>query len=179
MMAKGILAALQRLQKVSPTAPTDNEKQPPLNEFPTVEQNITSNVSVERVTEQSQSINDGPLHSPPNPPIPTPQIRPAPHPPSHPTSQPSIHPIPPPQNYPPSQPASHPIPHPQGHPTPQSSNHHVPPRQDSPNPNSEPSLRDLMSLLLKTNESINQTNAQLDQTNAKMDHQQDGQRSPQ
>ena len=44
MMAKGILAALQRLQKVSPTAPPDSEKHPPFNELPTVEKNITSNV---------------------------------------------------------------------------------------------------------------------------------------
>ena len=78
MMAKGILAALQRLQKVSPTAPTDNENQPPLNEFPTADQNITSNVSVEKVTEQPRSVNHGPLHSPPNSPTPTHQIRPIP-----------------------------------------------------------------------------------------------------
>ena len=169
MMSTGILAALQRLHKASPTAPPDYEKQPPFNECPTVEQNITSNVSVERVTEQPQSINDGPVHFPLDPPIPTPQIRPAPPPPSHPTSQPSSHPIPPPQNYPPSQ----------IHHASQPSNHHIPPGQDSPNPTSEPSLRDLMSLLLKTNESINQTNAKVNQTNAKVDHQQDGQRSPQ
>ena len=84
MMSTGILAALQRLHKVSPTAPTDNEKQPPFNDFPTVEENITSNVPVERVTEQSQSINDSQVHSPPNHPIP----------------QPPNHLIPPPQNHP-------------------------------------------------------------------------------
>ena len=52
MVATGILAALQR---------------------------FTSKVSEESVTEQSQSVNDGPVHSPPNSPSPIHQ--------NHPTSQ--------------------------------------------------------------------------------------------
>ena len=60
--------SLARMSHVSPTAPPVYEPQPHFNDFPTVEQNITSNVSVERVTEQTPSSNDGTVHSPPNPP---------------------------------------------------------------------------------------------------------------
>ena len=65
-------------EQVSPSTPPDNEKHPPLNEFPTTDQNIPSNVSVGKVTEQSQSVNHGPPHSPPNSPTPTHQILPIP-----------------------------------------------------------------------------------------------------
>ena len=65
-------------EQVSPSTPPDNEKHPPLNEFPTKDQNIPSNGSVGKVTEQSQSVNHGPLHSPPNSPTPTHQILPIP-----------------------------------------------------------------------------------------------------
>ena len=53
-------------EQVSPSTPPDNEKHHPLNEFPTTNQNIPSNVSVGKVTEQSQSVNHGPPHSPLN-----------------------------------------------------------------------------------------------------------------
>ena len=76
MMAKGILAALQR---------------------------FTSKVLEESVTEQSQSVNDGPVRSPPNSPSPIHQIRPNPSPQSHPISEPPSNTIPSPQNHPTSQ----------------------------------------------------------------------------
>ena len=61
-------------EQVSPATPLDDVKHPPLNVFPTKDQNIPSNGSVGKVTEQSQSVNHGPLHSPPNSPNPTHQI---------------------------------------------------------------------------------------------------------
>ena len=76
MVATGILAALQR---------------------------FTSKVSEESVTEQSQSVNDDPVHFPPNSPSPIHQIRPNPSPQSHPISEPPSNTIPSPQNHPTSQ----------------------------------------------------------------------------
>ena len=70
MMTTSILAALQRLHKVSPAAPPDHEKQPPFNELPTPAENSGNNVPVNNATEQPQNKNEKELHPPPKHPPP-------------------------------------------------------------------------------------------------------------
>ena len=72
-------------EQVSTSNPPDNAKQPPLNEFPTKDQNIPNKGSVGKVTEKLQSDNTVPVQSHPNPPNPSSQQLP----PAQPNNQPS------------------------------------------------------------------------------------------